>query len=621
MPAPLFKVEVAFADGPNAAAPTWTDISQYVRRVPPLSWSRGNTDELPQLQAGTMTFTVDNSNGRFTPGSAASTSAWGTVLQIRRPVRLTVWDGSSYVATWRGTVDDWGAGWVGGVKGQTQVTCSDLIAEGGRILFDDAVLMDLRSLGSAGCAIYPLATSGADASGAATAYPDLVSTNVGNGGGSITFGTQLALGPDESAGVTFAPATGSDGRCLQNTTAFTVGSFTADAGSLSAYVRPSAATSGRVVMLTNGTEWISLNVTGSTGDLSAEINTGSFSLATANLNLADGRLHHIGAWWSTSAGTTTLTVYADGVQVASTTATSTTTSFTTLRVGATSLTAFCYTGDVAMVAAYKANVGATAMTDLGGALTGWAGESGSARFTRLCGYGRLDSSRYVVGSGTSTATMGIQPLAGKTLAAALQEVADVEQGSIFVSPSGVLTYNARSNRYGKSSSLTIAPQSLERDLSFVTNDAYLVNEATVTRASDGYRFTASASSSKTAYGLVTRAVSAGVDTAEQVVNLAQWLTYRYAEPGVRARTFTINGTTKAASVSTINLLALNVDSRVTLSPLPAVAPSSSVQLYIDGVSGEVGEELSFTYNTSPTNYLDGWVLGTSTLDVGTLLLY
>ena len=54
MAAPLFKVEVAFADGPNAAAPSYTDISQYVRRDPGCTWSRGNTDELPQIQAGSM---------------------------------------------------------------------------------------------------------------------------------------------------------------------------------------------------------------------------------------------------------------------------------------------------------------------------------------------------------------------------------------------------------------------------------------------------------------------------------------------------------------------------------------------------------------------------------------
>ncbi|MGW3024837.1 hypothetical protein [Streptomyces sp. NPDC001221] len=68
---------------------TWTDISQYVDgTVRGISVTRGASDELSETQPGTATLTLDNADGRFTPGNAASPySPW---VRRNAPIRISV---------------------------------------------------------------------------------------------------------------------------------------------------------------------------------------------------------------------------------------------------------------------------------------------------------------------------------------------------------------------------------------------------------------------------------------------------------------------------------------------------------------------------------------------------
>jgi hypothetical protein len=66
------------------AGNTWTDISPWVRDDTPVNLTHGRQDTMSQVQAGTASFTVDNSTGLFTP----ETSVWdvrpGCRVQINR---------------------------------------------------------------------------------------------------------------------------------------------------------------------------------------------------------------------------------------------------------------------------------------------------------------------------------------------------------------------------------------------------------------------------------------------------------------------------------------------------------------------------------------------------------
>ncbi|MBC3989328.1 carbohydrate binding domain-containing protein [Streptomyces sp. AC563] len=67
-------VEVAFGYAVTAASQVWTDITRYVDVGPRggVRITRGASDELGEVQPGTCTLTLNNADGRFTSGRAAS---------------------------------------------------------------------------------------------------------------------------------------------------------------------------------------------------------------------------------------------------------------------------------------------------------------------------------------------------------------------------------------------------------------------------------------------------------------------------------------------------------------------------------------------------------------------
>lgn len=65
-------LRAAFGAAPMATSLTWTDISQWIDLPSRIRCSRGASDELAQTQPSTMSLTLDNADGRFTPGLATS---------------------------------------------------------------------------------------------------------------------------------------------------------------------------------------------------------------------------------------------------------------------------------------------------------------------------------------------------------------------------------------------------------------------------------------------------------------------------------------------------------------------------------------------------------------------
>lgn len=69
MPNPSAVVEIGFGSAWDAASPTWTDVTQYVRE---LDVERGRPSDLDPFDIGTAYVKLDNRDGRFNPTNTAS---------------------------------------------------------------------------------------------------------------------------------------------------------------------------------------------------------------------------------------------------------------------------------------------------------------------------------------------------------------------------------------------------------------------------------------------------------------------------------------------------------------------------------------------------------------------
>lgn len=79
-------VEAAFGYTITTSVPVWTDITPYVDLVAGISITRGASDELSETQPGTCRLTLDNSDGRFSPGRASG--AYYPNVKKNLPIRV-----------------------------------------------------------------------------------------------------------------------------------------------------------------------------------------------------------------------------------------------------------------------------------------------------------------------------------------------------------------------------------------------------------------------------------------------------------------------------------------------------------------------------------------------------
>lgn len=88
MSLPDVQVEIAFDSGwaTPAVDRTWTDVSDYVELAEGIGIGIGRGDEFNIADANTLALTLDNRDGRFTPGKA--TSPYYPDVKIGRPIRV-----------------------------------------------------------------------------------------------------------------------------------------------------------------------------------------------------------------------------------------------------------------------------------------------------------------------------------------------------------------------------------------------------------------------------------------------------------------------------------------------------------------------------------------------------
>lgn len=127
MPVPnvTYTVEIAF--NANWKTPSgsrvWTDVSDYVELHEGISIEVGRSDELSTADANTLTLTLDNKDGRFTWGNAAS--PYFPNIKLGKPIRVTATlAGNAPSVRFLGFIDEWPTEWPGESATFAQATVS-----------------------------------------------------------------------------------------------------------------------------------------------------------------------------------------------------------------------------------------------------------------------------------------------------------------------------------------------------------------------------------------------------------------------------------------------------------------------------------------------------------------
>lgn len=524
---------------------------------------------------------------------------------------------------WTGTIDSWDGAWTGGRRPVVGVRASDRWARLSRKSLRP--MLDAEVLADAPIGYWPLNDDSTDASaGDASGDADatvLAQTQVGSGG-TLVFGSTAGPTPDGGTCAVFTRASAGNGLTL---TGSTIAAWGSTGLTIEAWVNTSSAVDMAIVNC--GDFYLAVS---STGKLTAVGRVGfSTVTATSASNVSTGAWHHVAATLDCPGGNMTLNLYMDGANVGTAT---TVAAFTSSGVrpitvaGSTATGGGPYGGSISNVAIYQTVLSSGRITaHYNAGLTGFTGDASDARFDRICSYAGIPASLYSSPE-VGLTTMGVQPLGGKTVAAALQDVADTERGLVFVNQSGVTVFHSRGHRYNTTPSFTLLASDVSPSLEFTTDDQYLINDATVSRYGGGTKRVVN-TDSVAQYDTYDVSLSLYSNDDVFTAALAQYLVNTYGDPGTRSSAVEVDLYTKNATAPTSSMLGATIGNRFTISALPdaSSSPDTTIDMFIEGMSGSINtQQWIWRANASPAPVSAVWQLDSATysqLDANTVLAF
>jgi hypothetical protein len=581
MALPNTKVEIAFDSGYTtpAASRTWTDVSAYVEGALPVGIRRGRQDEVSQVQPSGLTLTLNNRDGRFTPRLASG--AYYPNVKKGRPIRITCTYNAVSYTRYLGYVSEWPVSWPDGTSADAVVvlTSASRMARMGRgtelrSVVEEEILADppaaYYTLGEAAGS-----TSAADSSG--NQAPALTMAGTGT---AVVFGT--ATGP--TGGGALTAATFADGKFLSTTASVP------SSGALEVWFATTNTTAIRRPII--GAPLYYFAVTSGVVDgTAAFVADGAWHQLLVNTNGATADLYLDGALSVAGVGAINIPAISVG-------------GLLNYSGGAQGQ----FIGSIAHVVPYSAPLSAAQVAaNYQAGSTGFAGESGTARLTRLAGYAGIPSAE--VSAGASSSTIGHFDITGMTPIAAMQKVVETENGVLYDAKDGTLTFKGRDARYTVASSFTLdcTAQEVEADLEPKDDDQFVVNDVTAT-ANGTPAGRAIDQTSIDDQGAYKQNLDTVTDNADDALAGAQWKVYQGADPAPRYTTVTVDVTNSSTSQAAA-ILAAEIGTRFTLTNLPSQAPGLSVDLFVEGYSEEItATSHRITFNTSPAAGYDVWTI-------------
>lgn len=117
---PQVSIEIGFVNDALDEPVTWVEVAKYVQQG---KISRGRAHELSRFDAGTMTLTLSNRDGRFSPFN--SSSPYYPNVKPFRPIRArATYDGTTW-PLYRGFIESWQPKWPNASDSEIAVRCVD----------------------------------------------------------------------------------------------------------------------------------------------------------------------------------------------------------------------------------------------------------------------------------------------------------------------------------------------------------------------------------------------------------------------------------------------------------------------------------------------------------------
>jgi hypothetical protein len=563
------------------------DITTYVRMVEGIKFTRGRQDESSSPTPGTFSLVLDNTDGRFTVGSTII--ATPSPIKMDQKIRVNLTANATTVTAFTQTVQNWPTEWPDGgdLFSIAQISGTDMQSQAERqtlrSVIEEEILLDSPA------ALYMLgepagSTTAVDASG--NQAPALT---MAGSGADVVFGNATGPGTDGLTATQFAggkylsvtlPTTPTAVECYFSTTT-TPASMSPILGS------PAGLLAG-IGVFSDG----KLHSSGG-ADLTSPVVTG-------------GATHHL--VWELGH------VYLDGVDIGSP---------TDIPIGAQVSVGGCnaavpFTGTIAHVAVRNSTLSAArAAAHSQAGLTGFAGESGTARITRLAGYagvslGTLD---------TSLTNVAFEDITGKKLMDAIRDVADAEMGLAYFNGSGSLEFHNRNRVAAKTApDVTIDANFLaegtrfEYDMQGVLN--YLKVTAQGTSVTQVARNVASEVTNK--HGRYDADKTYLVQTDREALDRGNWVVATHAEPAARIGSLVIDVLTMTAAQQA-SMLAVEPDTWLRVTGLPGqTVGGTTADFIVQGIAPTVSAtEWTLTLNAAnqPARYPTPWILGDTTWSV------
>jgi hypothetical protein len=619
---PTQRIEVAFDTQPMAPTPTWTDITPYVRW--PIERGYGRPDEFSEVQPGTIRLRLNNADGRFTMGRTSG--PYGSNVKVGRRLRWSeTFNGTGYVR-FDGHVDAWPTAWItsSAAHAEALISATDRLKRLAGV-GELRSMLEEETLRDTPLAYYPLAEPDGSTSAASVAATTQGATQIrhtfDSTGGTISFGQGTGPGTDGLSAAVFAPVSQTNGIYLFGPLA---GTWSSTATTLTAWFATTATPSPNAMpicsLTTSAGEALTLAVwldgrvqwgfTGGGDQVAGNTSPDSYN---------DGGTHHAAITLSRSGTTVTARLYVDGAQVNTATFTyQALPVWTRVDLGGSHDGSFAgtYAGTLSHIAGYATALSATRIgQQFQAGHDGLQGERTDQRIGRIADWIALPAADRALDTGDST--VGGQATQAKQPLEAMREVERTEQSVLFCNAQGKLAFQRRSRRYNQTPALTLdgAASHIQVGLGFPGDDFGLVNDMTVTRAGGGGGRSVNQASIDE-YGLARDSAEIVSETDDAAAALAQWRTSTYGDPRPRVPNLTVSLLRLArqdpAKVAAI--LTLELSSMVRLSNLPTQAPSSTLDVFVEGWTERLDRrtgEWTIELNCSPADGLAVWAFGTA----------